>query len=620
MVTIGRPKSAIARRIVACALVSALVAGACTGDHESADTTTTSTAATTTTEPGTTGPGTSTARFSGIRLSKGQAIAAAAASVAVVDGAPLDQAAIDAVLARLPDWQADPSIEEAFRWPAETITKPQTGRTVDVPFPATDQVAPVEVPSGALHVLRTQPQGDVEVAPFVSITFDQPMVPVGTLGQLAADDVPATIAPAIPGHWQWIGTRTLRFDADSDVVDRLPMATEYTVEVPAGTTSATGGVLAEAVSFSFTTPPVTVQSFEPSGEGLSLEPVFIAAFDQRIDQQAVLTAIAVEAGGDPHAMRLATADEIAADPRARQIVDLVPDGRWIAFRPVDPFSPDASISIDIGPGTPSAEGPRTTLDPQHWSAHTYEPLEVVKIECAYGRDCPAGTEIDIQLNNQLDTDLFDPSSIHVEPAIPGVTVGVYGSTIVVQGATEANTEYSITVPANLTDVFGQQLGEAQTVRVDVGEPRPFLRQFAQPFTTVDPSADPPSIDVVSLGHDELRVRMFAVEPDDLPGLGQALSDLMYNRTSSSTPPWPELSDETIDVEGDAGSATETSIDLSGVLDGGLGHVIVMIETTEEYDQDDESFWMNMPAITWVQSTELGVDAFADHDEVRAWVT
>ena len=89
--------------------------------------------------------------------------------------------------------------------------------------------------------------GDVPIAPYVAITFDQPMVAVGTVAQVDGADVPATIEPAVPGTWQWIGTRTLRFDATSDAVDRLPMATTFTVTVPAGTTSATGGALADAV-------------------------------------------------------------------------------------------------------------------------------------------------------------------------------------------------------------------------------------------------------------------------------------------------------------------------------------------------------------------------------------
>src|SRR5262249_46853600 len=156
-----------------------------------------------------------------------------------------------------------------FNWPTQTRPAPRAGTTVDVPFPAPDQPPPPETePAGPLHVLRVQPDGEVDIAPFVTITFDQPMVPVATVSQLDAADVPASIAPSIAGHWQWIGTKTLRFDATSDVVDRLPMATDYTVTVPAGTTSATGGVLAADASFTFSTPPVTVRSLAPTGDGL----------------------------------------------------------------------------------------------------------------------------------------------------------------------------------------------------------------------------------------------------------------------------------------------------------------------------------------------------------------
>src|SRR5512138_3657564 len=44
-----------------------------------------------------------------------------------------------------------------------------------------------------------------------------------------------------------------------------PKATEYRVTVPAGTKSATGGVLAEGVQWTFTTPPPKVLTTSPGG-------------------------------------------------------------------------------------------------------------------------------------------------------------------------------------------------------------------------------------------------------------------------------------------------------------------------------------------------------------------
>lgn len=58
----------------------------------------------------------------------------------------------------------------------------------------------MEPSRGPLEVLRFQPAGEVEVAPFVSVTFNQPMVPLATLDQLASEDVSVVITPAIEGR------------------------------------------------------------------------------------------------------------------------------------------------------------------------------------------------------------------------------------------------------------------------------------------------------------------------------------------------------------------------------------------------------------------------------------
>ncbi len=55
------------------------------------------------------------------------------------------------------------------------------------------------------------------------------MVPLATLQQLDEADVPVDVEPDLPGDWRWVGTRTLAFYYASDLIDRMPKATEYTV-------------------------------------------------------------------------------------------------------------------------------------------------------------------------------------------------------------------------------------------------------------------------------------------------------------------------------------------------------------------------------------------------------
>ncbi len=618
------------RRATALAIALALVAGACSDDGDPASSSTSSSTSTTApdgssaTDPGGSGPGTSPALFSGIRLSKGVARAAAATPTPLVEGSPLDAASIQAVLDRLPAWIGADTDSQPFRFPAATIQPPQPGQTFDVPFPAPEQPTVPEVVSGPLHVLRFQPEGAVEVAPFVSITFDQPMVPVATVGQLAAADVPATITPQLAGHWQWIGTSTLRFDAESDRADRLPMATDYTVTVPAGTASASGGVLTDAVSWQFSTPPVTVQYLSPTDGPLPLTPVFVATFDQLVDPAAVLSTVHVTADGDGRAMRLATADEIAADTSAQQIVDTAGDDRWLAFRPVDPLPADAELSISIGPDTPSAEGPRVTTAAASYAASTYPPLEVTKVDCGFGGGCTPGSEFDITFSTSLDTTLFDPATISVEPAIPGVSVGAYSDVLVIRGATSADTDYTVTLPAGLTDVFGQTLGQDVTKSIRVGKAVPMLSPFAQPFITVDPTATTPAVSVRSIGHEDLRVRIYAADPstwnDTLQQMYTVMNGDPNNSNGSVDPDWPLINDETMAVAGDPTVLGETPIDLSNALEAGLGHVIVVVEPTTAFAPNSNDYWNNRPTVAWVQATRIGLDAFTDSDELRVWAT
>ena len=262
------------------------------------------------------GAGLSTARSGvlGIQLSEGTPTVESIDPVSVVDGTPLDPADVAAIFARLPDWIVPDADQTDFNRPPETLLPPLVGDTIDTPFPPDVEAGdPDQPPTGPLEVLRFQPEGEVGLAPFISVTFDQPMVPLATLEQLDVADVPVRVTPSIEGRWRWIGTRTLRFELVPGELDRLPASTSYLVEVPAGTRSANGGELAETVSWTFATPTPSITNFVGESGSLPLDPVFVAVFDQRVDADAVLDVTSLVAGGETWPIRQATAAEIEAD-------------------------------------------------------------------------------------------------------------------------------------------------------------------------------------------------------------------------------------------------------------------------------------------------------------------
>ena len=553
-----------------------------------------------------------------VRLSEGNAIGGVSSpAVRRVDGRPLDAAEIRSVIDRLPPWDDDDESDAAdFNRPPESLPPPRTGETIDRPFPAGPDVDAPDVDPGPLAVLRVQPEGDVGIAPFVSITFNQPMVPLATIGQLDDVDVPATITPSLPGRWQWIGTRTLRFEHDPEVFDRLPMATSYVVEVPAGTASQSGGELAEAVRFEFETPAPNMTWLEPQHGSLDLQPVFVVAFDQRVEPAAALEAISFSADGDQRRIRLASAAEVEGDEYVSSLLGYALDDTWVAFRPAAPLEPDSSIRIEVGPHVPSAEGPNTIGDSSVVEARTYAPLRVEDAGCSY-RGCRPGWALGVWFNNTLDAETLDAADVSITPELPGATVSVHGRTMTIAGPTAGGTTYEVVIPEGLGDVFGQTLGEPETVEFSIDEALPHLSFMGGPLATVDPLGARQTIPVMVRQWEQLRVRLYAVEPSDYESYVDFVSQRRQSRIRRvDDAPWPLTIDEIVDTGIDHDALTEVPIDLSGALNGEHGHVVMIVDGVGRPAETADGY----STVAWVQDTDIGVDMITDYRDVAVWTT
>jgi len=552
-----------------------------------------------------------------VRLSEGRAQLQEVALLPPTSGDPLSDEEIEQILSRLPDLVAGTEDQLEFQLPEDSPPPPRTGETIEEPFPPPEPpVVPEQVESGPLEVLRYGPEGEIPLAPFLNVTFNQPMVPLATLEALAAEDVPVQLEPALPGTWRWLGTKTLTFEYDSEAVDRLPMATDFRATVPAGTESATGGVLAEAVTWTFSTPPPAMIDHLPADTPQPLEPLFLVAFDQRIDPQAVLSTIEVTADGQAVSTRLATSDEVEADKAASRLAERTAEGRWLAFVVEEPLPADAAIRVSIGPGTPSAEGPLVTQEAQQYDFRTYAPLRIVDHDCAwYREECPPLTPFYIEFNNPIDVSAYEESMLSIEPALPDATVDVVGNRINIRGTTTGRTTYRVLVKGTIQDEFGQMLGKDDTLSFKVGSAEPVLYGPQETLLTLDPSSKTPVLNVYTINYNRLKLRAYQVQPGDWLAFASYLNEY-YRQGDSAEPPGNKVMDETVRVEAAADELTEVSIDLSPALDGSTGQLIVVVEP--EGVKDEDRYWRTVRV--WVQVTQIGLDAFADHSEMVVWTT
>jgi uncharacterized protein YfaS (alpha-2-macroglobulin family) len=536
---------------------------------------------------------------------------------------PIPAEEVDTILSRLPALTSEPDQQADFKLPLEVLPPPRPGNIIQEKFPpAVNETNPGEVDSGPLQVLRYAPEGDIPIAPFVSVTFNQPMVPLGTLGDLAQADVPLKIEPSLPGTWRWLGTKTLTFEYDSKLIDRLPKATEYRATVPAGTKSATGAILAEAVYWTFKTPPPSIVRNYPDNSPQPLEPVFFILFDQRIEPSAVLKTIQVTAGSRDVKIVLASQKEIDADEHVSQLAKESPEGRWLAFRATQPFSPETNISVNVDVGTPSAEGPLTTTDVQSFGFSTYTPLRIEEYRCAwYENQCPPLTPFSIRFNNPLDMDVFNQDMLNVEPGIPGMTVNVFGNSIEISGETKGRTTYTVTVSGRIQDVFGQQLGRNASLKFKVGKAEPLLVNTGQNFLTLDPTASKAVFSVYAINHSKLNLKIYAVQPTDWTAYKLYLRNWQQTDVPAKMP-GRLIEDKSLALELPNDTLTQVDIDLSKYMDGKFGHFVVIVEPPAGIFESENDKWarFSQTIITWVQVTQIGLDAYTDHSEMVAWAT
>ncbi|MBM4431633.1 MAG: hypothetical protein FJ026_15010, partial [Chloroflexi bacterium] len=445
---------------------------------------------------------------------------------------------------------------------------------------------------------------------FLSVTFDQPMVPLTAHADLAAKDVPVKLSPLPEGSWRWVGTKTLMYQP----VGRFPKATRYIVEIPQGTTSATGGQLAQAITWMFTLPPPHMVSSYPMDGPQVRDPLLFVVFDQRIDPAAVLRTIQLKAAGRVFALRLAQPEEVEADEAVKRLAKEAEEGYWLAFRATELLPYDSTVTVDIGPGTPSAEGPLTTQQVQSFQFVTYGPLRVVEAKCGWDNRCPPLTPWHIRFSNPLDEDAFDESMVQVSPTLSGGKLSIFGDTLQIEGRSEGRTTYKITLKASIKDRFGQTLGRDETVSIEVGSAEPMMYTPWQNLVVIDP-ASKPGYSVFTTNYSALKVRAYAVQAEDWPDYLEFLKDAS-RREAHRDPPGRKVLDQSLPIESVMDRLVETPIDLTSFLNNGRGHVILVI-TPDQPQAGAPPDWK--PEIrVWVQATRLGLAAFVDGQGMLAW--
>jgi uncharacterized protein YfaS (alpha-2-macroglobulin family) len=483
-------------------------------------------------------------------------------------------------LAALPQVKGD-RLDFALR--EGSLPAPKTGKRVQVPFPASPK-APPKVESRPVEVLRYGPEGEIELGPQVSATFNQPMVELTGIPTLT--ESPLQLAPLVPGDWRWVGTQTLVFQPQK----RLPMATEFTV---------TSTRLNKPVKWTFATPPVQLKQSFPSGSGVGLTPVVYMGFDQQVDPAKLLSLLRASHG----TWRLATASEIAQNDTARRFSEGANPSTWMAIVPTAPLPKASNVILTLPVGTPSAEGPRLSTVDQSVSFTTYYPLA---LDGQPTHQPSPGENIWFSFNNGLDSKEFRPESIQVTPPMEGLKVQVRGDNLWLSGKTRARTQYTVTFPASLRDQFGQTLGQATAASFQVGPARPMLVHPSKNFLLLDP-AGPAKLHFTCVNQKALQVKLRAVKPGDWSSYLKALEQRWSVKELEL--PGELVVDRQVDIPPKPDEVQDVEVDLSEAFKAS-SQVLVEVSVPEE--RRYRTYY------GWVQRSSLAVNLVAEAKQMLVW--
>ncbi|HEV2766066.1 MAG TPA: MG2 domain-containing protein, partial [Pyrinomonadaceae bacterium] len=277
--------------------------------------------------------------------------------------------------------------------------------------------------------------------------------------------------------------------------------------------------------------------------------------------------------------------------------------------------PDAAVSVSVGAGTPSAEGPLKTMRPQEFRFNTFGAFRVAAHVCGEPRCSPYDTW-QVVFSNPLDTDSFKPSLVRVEPPLEGFQARAWNEALSLDGWKQGRRTYRVTLDRSLRDSFGQTLGRDVTLTFNVGSDIPSI-EAGRMLVVHDPAA-PPSYSVFTVNVPALKVSLYRTTPADWPAYVEYFRSVVRNERVTPPPPGSLVVSRTVKVRPAPDETVETVIDLRPALNAeGLGHVYVVVEPSG-YVRSPEQQLPSMGA--WVQVTNIGLDAFVDREELLGWAT
>lgn len=512
---------------------------------------------------------------------------------------PMDQDSVEDAFTIEPAGGREP-VEGAFSWPQPdtvvftpaSLERAQNYRVLIGARAAGRNGQRMEEPvqllfqtTGFLEVAQTIPAADssnIGVDASITVLFNRPVVPLVSTGQQAGLPQPLEIEPPVEGRGEWISTSIYRFTPD----EGFQGATTYEVTIPAGLEDVTGAVLEEPVSWSFTTLQPSVAETTPANGDFDVAPTtaITVTFNMDMDRASTEAAISLQPS---HPLSFSWQDD-----------------RTVVVTPEEMLALGANYTLTVGAQARAASG-RATLDATTSSSFTTVPLPRVT------RTFPGSGQladyydygVSIEFSAPIDPDTIE-GRIQINPAPADFDYFVSGKYVNLDFPLARETQYEVTIPADVADPYGNTLGSPYTWQFTTPAELPVVSLNLPLYISQLPAAPPNTVDIVYRNVTTINAVLY-----DL-GLPVTLLTEPY-RAQEMSAPGPALREWNLPVEAPHNVAQFTTLDLGDISSG----VYLLYASSPQLP---DRYWQNQRNVVVIGDTNIVVKEM--FGAVHVWVT
>jgi alpha-2-macroglobulin len=290
----------------------------------------------------------------------------------------------------------------------------------------------------------------------ITVIFNRPVVPLGTVEQAADLPDPLTLSPATAGKGEWVSTSVFAFQPETTLKGNQ----EYTATVKAGLADATGeSVLGQDYTWKFTTASPAIESFslsdgrtnpEDNTRNVLLDEYFTIRFLQPMDQVETESALSLTTRNGEKALLTTEWNE----PSTQVVVT-----------PTQRLAIEAPYTLRLDTQAKAADG-GTLAEGLDWNFSTVPYPAIIQTNPANGRTQNTfSVDFYIKFASPMRIDTVKPR-IQVSPKPEKEIEWYYDEwDWSLRGFfLKPSTQYEIRLLAGMQDIYGNAIQEDQVVR------------------------------------------------------------------------------------------------------------------------------------------------------------